>query len=148
MFYFLFILASIYTIFTFWFALSSFREKALRPGILGLTVSLMMAIALFLYAWATSKGLLSGSMAQTIQLVFGIILALFTISMFIPLGRNPKALSGTTGMAEGTAEKFNQKDTPSTLPMWVDTALKWQSRDGPFRAEILSAESIGHSLWA
>jgi len=31
--------------------------------------------------------------------------------MFLPLGRNPKALSGTKGMAEGQPEKFNQKDT-------------------------------------
>jgi len=111
MFYFLFILVSIYTIFNFWFAITSFREKALRPGILGLIVSLMMAVSLFLYVWSRSKGLLSGSMAQTIQIVFGVILAMFTISMFIPLGRNPKALSGTTGMAEGRPEKFNQKDT-------------------------------------
>jgi len=111
MFYFLFISVSIYTIFTFWFAISSFREKAHRAGILGLIVSLMMAVALLLYVWARSNGLLSGSMAQTIQLVFGVILALFTISALIPLGRNPKALSGTKEMAEDKPERFNQKDT-------------------------------------
>lgn len=111
MFYFLFILVSVYTIFTFWFAISSFREEARRAGLLGLFVSLMMAVALLLYLWAWVSGLLSGTMAQTIQVIVGVILALFTLSMFIPLGRRPEALSGTKGMAEGGQEKFNQKDT-------------------------------------
>ena len=111
MFYFLFILMLIYTLFTFWFAISSFKEKTPRVGILGLILSLMMAVALSLYAWARVKGFLSGSVAQNIQIVFGVALALFTLSMFIPFGRDKKALSGTKGMKEGEAERFNQKDT-------------------------------------
>ena len=112
MFYFIFILVLIYALFTFWFAISSFREKAARAGILGLILSMMMAIGLGLYAWARVKGFLSTSgVAQNIQIVFAVALTLFALSMFIPLGRNKKALSGTKGMKEGNAERFNQKDT-------------------------------------
>jgi len=111
MFYFLFILVSIYTLFTFWFAISSFRERVLRAGILGLILSLIMAVALALCAWAWVTNLLSGTLAQTIQVIVGVILALFTLSMLIPLGRRPEALSGTKGMREGEPERFNQKDT-------------------------------------
>ncbi|TET86476.1 MAG: 4Fe-4S dicluster domain-containing protein [Desulfobacteraceae bacterium] len=111
MFSFIFILVSIYTLFTFWFAISSFRENFPRAGILGLIASLIMAVALALYAWAKVAGLLEGSMAQTLQLVFGIVMFLFMLAMFIPLGRNPKALEGAKGMLEGNTEKFNQKDT-------------------------------------
>lgn len=111
MFFFIFVLVSIYALFTFWFAISSFRENLSRAGILGLIASLIMAIALALYTWAKVTGLLEGSMAQTLQLIFGIIMFLFTLTMFIPLGRNPKALEGTKGMLEGNTERFNQKDS-------------------------------------
>jgi len=111
MFYFLFVLVSIYILFTFWFAISSFREKARRAGILGFILSLIMTVGLGLYAWARVKGFLLGNVVQTIQIVLGVILTLFTLSIFIPLGRNPKALSGTKGMKEGKPERFNQKDT-------------------------------------
>jgi len=111
MFYFLFTLISIYTLFTFWFAISSFKEKSFRAGILGIIFSLLMAIALAFYAWAWNEGFLSGNVAQTLQFTFGVIMALFTLSLFLPLGRNPKALFGTEAMREGASEKFNQKDT-------------------------------------
>lgn len=110
-FYFNFILVSIFAIFTFWFAITAFKEKAPRGGILALVVSIAMAVALGIYVWAKGAGLLSGTIAQGVQIVFGVILALFTILMIIPMGRNPKALKGTKGMAQGDPEKFNQKDT-------------------------------------
>ena len=111
MFYFLMVLVSLYTIFTFWFAVSSFKEKSSRAGTMGLILSLLMAIALGLYAWAKGMGFLAGSAAETIQLVVGVVLGLFTLSMFLPLGRRPQALLGTKGMKEGEPKRFNQKDT-------------------------------------
>ena len=111
MFYFLFVLVSFYTIFTFWFAVSSFREKSSRAGTMGLILSLVMAVALGLYAWAKGMGFLAGSAAETVQLVVGVVLGLFTLSMFLPLGRRPQALLGTKGMKEGEPRRFNQKDT-------------------------------------
>jgi reductive dehalogenase len=111
MFYFLFILGSVYTLFTYGFVINCFREKAHRAGILGIILSLIMTAGLGFYAWASVKGFLLGSVAQTIQGVLGVILALFTLTMFIPLGRNPEALSGTKGMKDGSPERFNQKDT-------------------------------------
>jgi reductive dehalogenase len=111
MFYFVFVLVFIYTLFTFWFTLSSFKEKAIRAGILGLTASSIMATVLVLYAWAKGADLLSNPLAQGIQLVFGLILGLPTILMFVPLGRNRRALSGTQGMVKSAPGKFNQKDT-------------------------------------
>jgi hypothetical protein len=110
-FYFNFILVSIFIIFTFWFAITAFKEKAPRGGILALVISIAMAVALGIYVWAKGAGLLSGPIAQGVQIVFGVLLALSTILMFIPMGRNPKALEGTKGMAQGDPEKFNQKDT-------------------------------------
>lgn len=111
MFYFVFALVFIYALFTFWFTLSSFREKAIRAGILGLTASSIMATVLVLYAWAKGADLLSNPLTQGIQLVFGLILGLLTILMFVPRGRSPRALSGTQGMVESAPGKFNQKDT-------------------------------------
>lgn len=101
----------IYAVFSLWFAITSFRERYVRAGIIGIAVFLVMAGSLILYAYARGAGLLSGAFAQTAQMIPGTLLVLFTISMFIPLGRNPDALSGTEGMAEGEPEKFNQKDT-------------------------------------
>lgn len=111
MFYFILILVSIFTIFSFWFAISSFKEKARRAGILGLIASLLMAVAVAFYILAWAGDMLSGSTAQTVQLIIGVMLALFTLSMFLPLGRRPEALAGTAGMKEGEEERFNQKDT-------------------------------------
>jgi reductive dehalogenase len=111
MFFFLFILAGIYWLFLLWFAISSFHEKCARAGGLGLVAALFMAGALGFYAWAYQSGYLSSFAAQAIQLIFLVGLALFTVLLFIPLGRNPRATLGTKGMAVGAAEKFNQKDT-------------------------------------
>jgi reductive dehalogenase len=115
MFYFLLILFSIYTIFTFGFALSSFGEKSVRAGVLGIFTSLVLAGVLSLFVWARGAGHLSGTLAQSIQWIIGVGVALVTLLMFIPLGRNPKALLGTRGMAEGRPEKFNQKDTAFSI---------------------------------
>ena len=111
MFYFNFILVLIFTLFTLLFAITAFREKVPRAGILGLIGFLGMAIALGIYAWAHGAGLLLSPVARWIQGVFGVMLALFTILMFVPIGRNPKALEGTKGMIKGETETFNQKDT-------------------------------------
>jgi reductive dehalogenase len=39
------------------------------------------------------------------------IMVIFTISMFLPIGRRPAALKGTDGMRAEASERFNQKDT-------------------------------------
>ena len=111
MFYLVFILVGIFTVFTFLFAITSFREKVLRAGILGLIVAVAMGIGLWIYAWAHGAGYLSHPVAQVIQIIIGAVIVLFTLSMFIPIGRNPKALEGTRGMIEGEPETFNQKNT-------------------------------------
>ncbi len=111
MFYFLFVLVSIFTLYAFWFGVTVLREKVLRPGILGLLTFLGMAVALGIYAWAHGAGHLSSPVAQGTQIVVAVLIVLFTVAMFIPIGRNPKALEGTRGMIEGAPEKFNQKDT-------------------------------------
>lgn len=111
MFYIVFVLVAVYTIFTFWFAITAFTEKIPRAGISGLIVAIAMAAALAIYAWAQGAGYLSNPVAQVIQIIVGVLIVLFTVSMVIPIGRNPKALEGTRGMIEGEPEKFNQKDT-------------------------------------
>jgi reductive dehalogenase len=115
MFYFVFVAVSIYAALTFCFVVSSFREKEIRASILGLLVSVAMAAALMAYAWAQGAGLLSNPVAQAVQIVFGVLIALFTVLMFVPLGRNPKASEGTKGMIEGQPERFNQKDTAFSI---------------------------------
>jgi reductive dehalogenase len=111
MFTFLFILVSIFALYAFWFGVTVLREKVFRPAILGLLTFLGMAVALAIYAWAHGAGHLSNPVAQVIQIVVALLIVLFTVAMFIPIGRNPKALEGTRGMLEGEPEKFNQKDT-------------------------------------
>lgn len=115
MFYFIFILVSIYTLFTLAFAITSFKEGYIRAGILGTVFFFAMAAVLGIYGFFKGAGLLSTHLAQGIQIGFGVILTLFSILMFIPLGRNPKAILGTEGMADGKSEKFNQKDTAFSL---------------------------------
>ena len=78
---------------------------------MGLILSLVMAVALGVYAWAKGMGFLAGSAAEIIQLVVGVLLGLFTLSLFLPLGRRPQALLGTAGMKDGEPRRFNQKDT-------------------------------------
>jgi len=114
-FYFLFALISIYTIFSLCFAITSFKEKCIRPGILGIITLLVLVGILSTYTWAKGAGHLSGALAQGVQFISGAALALFTVLMFLPLGRNPKALLGTKGMAEGNPEKLNQKDTAFSI---------------------------------
>jgi len=111
MFYFLFAVVFIYAVFSLWFAITSLRERYIRAGILGMALFLAMAASLTLYYHSWEAGLLSGVFAQSAQIILALLLILFTISMFIPLGRNPDALSGTEGMVEGKPERFNQKDT-------------------------------------
>lgn len=115
LFYFIFILVSVYTLFTLWFAIGSFKEGCLRAGILGSLLFLAMAAALGLYAWANGAGILSSHMAKGIQYSLGTILTLFTILLFVPLGGNKKALAGTSGMADGVPKKLNQKDTAFSI---------------------------------
>jgi len=111
MFYFLAILLFIFAAFTFWFAIASFRENERRAGIVGVVAALVMAVVLAVYIWAWTEGALSGSTAEAAQLIIGVILALFVLSLFLPIGRRPEALFGTAGMKVGKAEQFNQKDT-------------------------------------
>lgn len=111
MFYFNFALVSVFTLFTLWFAISSFQERTTRAGILGLVATMGMAAFLVFYAWVKGAGLLSGTGIQIVQIVVGVLLALFTVSLFFPIGRRPNALSGTKGMKEGEGERFNQKGT-------------------------------------
>jgi reductive dehalogenase len=115
MFYFLFSLVFIYALFTLWFAVTSFREKCARAGILGIVTCLILTGVLIVYAWAQGAGYLSGPGAQSVQLIIGAGLVLFTVLMFLPLGRNPQALKGTKGMAQGQPEKINQKDTAFSI---------------------------------
>ena len=145
MFYFLFVLVSIFALYAFWFGVTVLREKVLRPGILGLLTFLGMAAALAIYAWAHGAGYLSNPVAQVIQLVVAVVIVLFTIAMFLPIGRNPKALEGTRGMLEGEPEKFNQKDTAFNVAHVGGYGPDVERRDGPYRAKIFSGESIGRS---
>jgi hypothetical protein len=115
MFFFLFILAGIYWLFLLWFAISSFRERCARAGVLGMMAALFTTGALGSYAWAYQAGHLFSPAAQGIQAVFGGGLALFTVMLFIPLGRNRRAALGTKGMAVGNPEKFNQKETAFSI---------------------------------
>jgi len=110
-FYFSFGIFSIFTLFTFWFALSSFREKAFRACTLGLILAASMAIGLSLYAWAAHKGLLSGAVILVLQYVVTVGAVIFTLTGFIPSGRNPSAFFGTKSMIKEATKKFNQKDT-------------------------------------
>lgn len=71
----------------------------------------VMALFIFFYALAESRGLLTGPLAQAIHFAMGAIATLVTVLMFIPLGKKPKALAGTRGMIEGNPERFNQRDT-------------------------------------
>lgn len=115
MFYFLFSLLAVYTMFGLAFAITSFRERCLRAGVLGSTTFLIMLGLLGLYGRAQTNGLLSGTTAQVLQGIMALVLFLFTVSLFVPLGRNPKALSGTKGMAGGPPERLNQKDTAFSI---------------------------------
>jgi reductive dehalogenase len=111
MFFFNFALVSLFVLFTLWFAVSSFRERVMRAGILGLVATMGMTVFLVFYAWLKSADLLSGSGMQIAQVLFGVLMTLFTVALFLPIGRRPKALRGTEGMKEGDGERFNQKGT-------------------------------------
>ena len=111
MFYFLFGLICIYAIFTFWFALTAFWEKEFKAGTRGLVAGFGMAFFLFLYAQAQAVGMLDGTLMKVLQGIAAGLIVLFTIAMFVPLGRRPEALKGTEGMRQGDPERFNQKDT-------------------------------------
>jgi reductive dehalogenase len=76
---------------------------------------LILTGVLIVYAWAQGAGYLSDPGAQSVQLIIGAGLVLFTVLMFLPLGRNPQALKGTKGMAQGQPEKINQKDTAFSI---------------------------------
>ena len=111
MFYVLFTLICIYTIFTLWFAISAFWEKEFKAGTRGLICTIAMGVFLFLYAFAQADGLLDGTLLKILQGITAVLMILFTISMFVPIGRRPEALKGTEGMRTGEPERFNQKDT-------------------------------------
>ena len=111
MFYFNFLFLSIFTLFSLWFSVSSFREKEVRAGVLGLLLSVLLVAALGLYGWAYSSDLISGALMFTGQIAAAVVMSLFTLSMFLPIGRRPEALAGTKGMKVSEGERFNQKDT-------------------------------------
>ena len=109
--YILFGLISVYTIFTFWFAVSSLKEKVLRAAIIGFGLSLLMAGGLGVYAWVWWSGLLASGLMQGLQIAAIVILVVSTVLFFAPLGRRPLSLAGTRGMREADGERFNQKET-------------------------------------
>ena len=111
MFYALFTLICVYTIFTFWFAVSAYREMEPKAGTRGLIAAAGMAVFLFFYALAQANGLLDGMPMKILQGLSAVIMVVFTISMFLPIGRRPEAIEGTDGMQEAASERFNQKDT-------------------------------------
>ena len=110
-FYFLFALICIYTIFTFWFAMSAYWEKEPKAGTRGVICTVAMLVFLIFYAQAQAGGMLDSTLMKTLQGIFTALMVLFTIAMFVPIGRRPVALKGTEGMRVGDPEKFNQKDT-------------------------------------
>ena len=111
MFYFNFVLLSVFTLFSLWFSVSSFGEKEVRAGVLGLLLSCLMIAALGFYGWAYARDLISGALMFAGQMAAAILMTLFTLSMFLPIGRRAEALAGTKGMKAGEGERFNQKDT-------------------------------------
>jgi reductive dehalogenase len=111
MFHVLFGLVSIYAAFTLLFSVTSFRERCLRAGILGSVTFLALAGTLLWLAQAHAGGRLSGSPALFLQTAAVVVLAVFTASLFMPLGRNAQALLGTRGLLRGETGRFNQKDT-------------------------------------
>ncbi len=111
MFYFVFAFLLVYVVFTFLFTVSSFQERKFRAGGMGLVLSLMLAAVLAAYTCTWWVGLLDSGWAYYAQFVVGAIMVLLTLAFFLPLGRRPHALSGTTGMREGDQERFDQKET-------------------------------------
>jgi reductive dehalogenase len=111
MFYFLFTLIGIYAVFTLWFAASAFWEKEPKAGIRALILVGVLAVFLCFYALAQANNLLDSTLMKALQGVLAVLTAVFTIAMFLPIGRNPAALAGTEGMRVGEPERFNQKDT-------------------------------------
>lgn len=111
MFYFLFTIILIYTIFTLWFAISAYREMEPKAGTRGLIATAGMVAFLVLYALAQANGLLDNRPMQILQGTITVFLYIFTILMFVPIGRRPAALKGTAGMQVEASERFNQKDT-------------------------------------
>jgi reductive dehalogenase len=111
MFYLLFSLICIYAIFTLWFAVSAYWEKEPTAGTRGVILVFGMVVFLFFYAQVQANGLLDSTLMKTLQGIVAALMVLFTISMFVPLGRRREALKGTDGMRQGEPERFNQKDT-------------------------------------
>lgn len=111
MFYLLFALISVYTVFTLWFTVSAYREMESKAGTRGLIATAGMVVFLFLYALAQANGLLDGLLIKILQGLIAFIMVIFTIPMFLPIGRRPAALKGTDGMQEEASERFSQKDT-------------------------------------
>lgn len=110
-FYALFTVVAVFAAFTWWFALSSYREKAARATVLALLLASCMTVALFFYARAAAGTLLLGPASQVVQLILLLAAVLFPLALFVPCGRNRKALLGTAGMRVEATEKFNQKET-------------------------------------
>jgi reductive dehalogenase len=111
MFYFNFLFLSTFTLFSLWFSVSSFGEKEVRAGVLGLVLSVLLIAALGFYGWAYSSDLISGAPMFAGQIAAAVLMSLFSLSMFLPIGRRPQALAGTKGMKVSEGERFNQKDT-------------------------------------
>jgi reductive dehalogenase len=82
-------------------------------------------------------------MAQTVQVVIGILLVLLTLTLFIPIGRRQEALAGTRGMAEETGERFNQKDTAFN----VAHVGGYGADAGRRRWTLMSLDPFGGIFW-
>lgn len=67
MFYFLFTIILIYTIFKLWFAVSAYREMEPRAGRRGLMATAGLAAFLAFYALAQANGLLTEGTPEVIQ---------------------------------------------------------------------------------
>ena len=111
MFYLFFIQLFLVTAFTYWFAVSAYRENTPQAGFRGLIAAVLLTILLAVYAWAYFSGLLDDPPAKTIHIIAGLGMTVLHVSMFLPIGKRPDALKGTAGMRVSETERFDQKDT-------------------------------------
>ncbi len=110
-FYYLFLLILGYTIFTYMFAYACREENVPRAFKMGLVQAILMTLGLGIYTWAWAMDHLSNGFAEMVQLVVASGGTLFTVALFLPIGRRPQSLLGTEGLREAETEQFNQKDT-------------------------------------
>ena len=145
MFYFLFILILGYTIFTYMFAYACYAERVPRAFRMGLIQAVLMTLGLGAYAWAWHGNLLMGNVAQMAQLALAGIGTVFTVALFLPIGRRPHVLAGTAGMkVDGQdQEQFNQKDTAFN----VAHVGGYGPEAGKRRWELLKRDRFAGQFW-